>query len=305
MLSQLPFNASVLSVALLGAIAYGSGDFLGGRASLRISPAGAVSLAQCAAMFMALQAYLHSGASWPETGGAVLGVAVGIAYASALLFLYKGIAHGRIGIVAPLCGVFSILVPLVADLMLGRAIGAAQFLGIFTCGAAVLLLAATVEPARPGFAAHFSVRLGVLSGLCYGLSDVFLGVLSPAESAGALLMARSVAALLAVSLLVAALFRRQVKVPAAAPARRTWPWRAAAIFPAMLLAVTAGLLDAVGHMSYLHAATQGSMAVAAALVSLFPAVVVVLAVVILRERLTGQQVVGLFASIAGVMMLAT
>ena len=35
MLSQLPFNASVLSVALLGAIAYGSGDFLGGRASLR------------------------------------------------------------------------------------------------------------------------------------------------------------------------------------------------------------------------------------------------------------------------------
>ena len=41
---------------------------LGGRASLRISPAGAVSLAQCAAMFMALQAYLHSGASWPETG---------------------------------------------------------------------------------------------------------------------------------------------------------------------------------------------------------------------------------------------
>ena len=118
--SLLPFEVSIISVALIGALAYGCGDFLGGRASLRLSPAGAVALAQCAATIMALKVFRYGGPNWPGVDVIGSGLLGGVAYAAGLLFLYQGLAHGRIGIVAPVCGVFSILVPLIGDLVLER-----------------------------------------------------------------------------------------------------------------------------------------------------------------------------------------
>ena len=69
------------------------------------------------------------------------------------------------------------------------------------------------------------------------------------------------------------------------------------MLPPAMLAATAGVFDAMGQMSYVHAATRGSMAVAASLVALFPAVVVVLAVVVLREQVVLRQYLGLAASV--------
>ena len=70
------------------------------------------------------------------------------------------------------------------------------------------------------------------------------------------------------------------------------------------LSVGAGLLDTLGHVGYVHAATRGSMGVAAALVAIFPAVTVLLAAILLRERITRAQMVGFGLGAGGIVFIA-
>ncbi|MCB1388549.1 MAG: hypothetical protein KDK12_05285, partial [Rhodobacteraceae bacterium] len=89
---------SLLGVALIGSLAYGGGDFIGGRASLRLSPVGVIVLAQFAALAVAALAIPWPGRSlWNGPANVVLGpgVAGGVFYAIALASLYTGIARGR------------------------------------------------------------------------------------------------------------------------------------------------------------------------------------------------------------------
>jgi drug/metabolite transporter (DMT)-like permease len=307
--TDLPFETSMILVALLGASAYGCGDFMGGRAAVRLSPSGAVALAQCAAMGVTVQAFLNGsgGLSAPDVIGP--GLLGGAAYAIGLLLLYQGIAFGRIGVVAPVCGVVGILVPLAGDLVLARHIGVAQMTGILICCLAVVLLSVTREAPQSGVPPYFSLRLGVLSGIGYGTADLCLGMMEPEDGPAALMVARSVATLIAVSLLGFAAIRAggfgRADAPVAGPPiplRLAWvrPPRLRAMMPPATLAIFAGVFDSIGHMSYVHLATNGSMAVAAALVALYPMVLVVRAVVVLKERIIGAQYLGLLACAAGV-----
>jgi drug/metabolite transporter (DMT)-like permease len=311
--SLLPFEVSILSVALIGALAYGCGDFLGGRASLRLSPAGAVALAQSAALIMALNTFLYGGSDWPEADVFGPGMLGGVAYATGLLFLYQGLAIGRIGIVAPVCGVFSILVPLIGDLVLDRHIESVQLAGIAICALAIVLLASTPEAAFAGLPSRYSLRMGVVSGMGYGVADVCLGMMAVEDGAAALLAARSTAALIAVCLLLLAMVRSgrfwaddSEDAQLSTPHSLAWvrPPRLMVMLPSAMLAATAGILDSMGQMSYVHAATQGSMAVAASLVALFPAVVVILAVVVLKEKIMVKQYFGLAAGACGALMIS-
>ena len=77
-----------------------------------------------------------------------------------------------------------------------------------------------------------------------------------------------------------------------------------ALFIGLLLAGTAGVLDMLGQIGYVVAATQGSMGVAAALVGLFPGVSVLLAVVILREWIESTQFFGLAVGATGVFLVS-
>lgn len=313
--TTLPFELSAVAVALMGALAYGSGDFMGGRAAVRLSPSGAVALAQTAAMVVAAQVFFTGSGDFAASAVLLPGLFGGMAYALGLLFLYQGIAHGRIGVVAPVCGIVGILVPMLGDLALSRHISPTQFQGIGICALAIVLLAGTPERTAIGTDRWFSLRTGFLSGMGYGTADLCLGMMAPEDGVAALLVARAVAATIAVALLLRAFVLAGGFGPASAgaaactsgqPVALAWlkPPRLMMMLPAAALAVVAGIFDAIGHMSYVHVATQGSMAVASALVALFPAVVVVLAVVVLRERILGLQYLGLAASAGGVAMLS-
>jgi drug/metabolite transporter (DMT)-like permease len=72
----------------------------------------------------------------------------------------------------------------------------------------------------------------------------------------------------------------------------------------IVLASAAGLLDALGHAGYAHAATRGSMGVAAALVAIFPAVTILLAATVLRERITLGQFVGFGFGAGGILLIS-
>lgn len=303
MTGYLSLEVPVAAVALIGAIAYGGGDFMGGRAAAKLSPPGAIALAQCTAMLVAVQAFSNSQLLAAPMGVLGVGIAGGTAYAAGLLRLYQGVAFGRIAIVAPVCGVVGILVPLAGDLALAREIGSLQFVGIGFCAVAISLLAGTPEPSLRVSSGRSSFRLGVESGLGYGVADLCLGTVAPSDGPAALSVARCMAALIAIVLLLTALWPRNAITQRSSAALTSAGNCVSGILLPGTLAIAAGALDALGHMSYIHVATQGSMAVASAVVALFPAVVVLLAVLILREPVTALQWTGLATSLAGIMLI--
>ena len=305
------------AAAALGAVAYGAGDFLGGCATRRIAAFGVVAIAQTVAMLFMFQHFTLEGASLPE--GAESGVAVlaGVAYAVGLMTLYHGFANGRIAIVAPLCGLFGILVPLLGDIVLSRHIAPVQFLGIVICGFAVYLIAGVGATERGGGRRSWSIRLGIVSGMAYGVADLCLGMMPVEASTGALLVTRGVAAFLAASLVLVMVTRLAtvpvpVRIdggglaPAVPPEAATTPFSAfvaPGVIASVLLATAAGAVDMAGQVGYVHAATRGSMGVAAALVALFPAVTVALAVIVLKERVSRVQCLGFAIAMSGVVLL--
>jgi uncharacterized membrane protein len=302
-----------VSAALIGALAYGTGDFLGGRAALRLSASGAVAIAQTVAMLFMIQQFQREGAALPTGGDWYPSLLGGVAYAFGLLLLYQGLAFGRIGIVAPLCGLVGIVIPLLGDIVLERAISQSQLLGIGLCALAAILIAWLPPALEEGGPVAWSVKVGVMSGLGYGTADLCLGSMTPETATGALLVTRSVAALIAVSVvLLLVMPGRTVRLAAMAETTAIgpdgsiagwWP-KARLLQQGCLLAAIAGVLDTIGHMGYVNAAVQGSMGVAAAIVALFPAVSVLLAVIILKERISRLQATGFALGIAAIWVVS-
>jgi drug/metabolite transporter (DMT)-like permease len=293
-------EAGAVTAALLGAVAYGTGDFLGGRASLRLSTPMAVAIAQTVAVAAMVGA--HAGAPIPGPEVVAAGTVAGLAYAIGIGLLYHGFAHGRIGVVAPLCGLFSILVPLAGDLWLGRSLGGWTHLGIALCALAVVYIAGSALTGESHRIDGRSAFLGIASGTGYGISDLVLGVRADADGDGTMLVTRIVAAALGFALLALALRRNRLGGPGGTAAGRLVKTGLAA--GGIAAAAAAGGFDLLGQIGYVTAASRGSMGVAAALVALFPAVSVLLAVIFLRETVSRRQLVGFAVSAAGVVMVS-
>ena len=144
----------------------------------------------------------------------------------------------------------------------------------------------------------------------------------PDLAAGALLITRSTAATIAVVLALALAWRISWKsadlsfsapatalaaVTAASGSKGTQPQPVTlslGLKVSVALAMAAGLFDTLGHVGYVHAATRGSMGVAAALVAIFPGVTVLLAAIVLRERITRPQLVGFGLGAGGIVFIA-
>jgi len=292
-------EASAVTAALLGAVAYGTGDFLGGRASLRLSTPLAVAIAQTVAVTYMATLFIRAEGSPPGALALYAGLLAGLAYAAGLMLLYHGFAHGRIGIVAPLCGLFAILIPLGGDIHLERALGEWALIGIGFCALAVVFIAGSGLPGESQRSAGRSVAIGIMSGIGYGVADLVIGLVPAEEAAPTLLVTRGVAATIAIVVLMTTM--------AITKTRETRQF--AGVYRGMLvggivLAAAAGAFDLLGQIGYVTAAAHGSMGLAAALVALFPAVSVILAVLVLKERVTPRQLVGFAVSVAGVVMVS-
>jgi len=302
--------------AVLGAFAYGSGDFLGGCASRRLTTFQTVAIAQIvAAAFMAQNVAL-SGARLPTDQLAWTSLLAGLAYVIGIYSLYDGLARGRIAIVASICGLLSILIPLAGDVALSRGITGNQMAGMVFCVAAALLVITAGKAGEGTSSIGWSVRAGITGGIGFGVSDLCLGSMSPEMAAGALFVTRGVAAAIALAVALTVSLRLLACIAAQAPAPQAlplaggpvaWP-RSIVAAPGLAagigLAMTAGLLDTLGHVGYLHAATRGSMAVASALVAVFPGVTVLLATILLRERITRGQLCGLAFGAGGIVLIS-
>ncbi len=273
-----------IGLALLAAVVYGSADFLGGIASRRTAPVAVVVLSQAAGVAVLA-------VSWPLVPGRFYrddvgwGVVAGIAGGSAIVALYAALAIGRMGVVSPITAVIGAAVPVVVGFAIGGRPATLALAGVACAFIAVVLVSANVETkgislSEPG------LGLALFSGIGIGVLLVTLGLGHKDAGLARMAVARAVS----ISLLLAYAFvRRQSLRPVAGG------------LPTILLA---GALDMAANVLYVVSSRFGMLAIVAVLTSLYPAATVFLARVVLHERLSRIQWVGVGFAAAGVAFIA-
>lgn len=269
--------------ALGAAVAWGSGDFGGGLAARRTASLRVVLLAQLIGTAILVGLALISGGPlppWPAAGLAAVG---GLAGGLGLVLLYRALAIGPMGVVAPLTAVVSGLLPVIIGIALEGWPSPAQVAGFALALGAVWIIA------NPGAGGHLRSRallLALTSGVGFA---VFLTIMARLNLYGAywpLVIGRLASiALLATILLVTS--------PPRSPGRLPWAFIA-----------LAGLGDTGGNVLFVVATQFGRLDVAAVISSLYPAATVLLARAFLDERLTSRQTAGLVLALLAIGLIA-
>jgi drug/metabolite transporter (DMT)-like permease len=277
------------SILLAGfsAALYGSADFCGGLATRRASVVPVMifsQLAGLAALLLVLPLLPPASAGIADLMWGALG---GCALAGGLTLLYRGLATGKMSVVAPVTAVLAVVVSALAGFAAGDRLSWAGWGGVALALAAIVLVGQDGAPASAaeGRSAARGLRAALLAGALLGLFLTALKQTAPASGLLPLVPARLSAA---AALAVAALFTRP-------------PLRGARSAAWLILA--GGALDVCANVFYLLAARLGTLTVAATLTSLYPASTIVLARFFLGERLRGIQVAGLVCAAAGVALI--
>jgi drug/metabolite transporter (DMT)-like permease len=278
-------------LALSAAVAYGAGDFLGGLAARR-EPASAVVLwSHIVGFFLLLAAAPLVGGSATTTDLAI-GAAAGLAGGLGVAGFYKALSLGRMSVVAPITGLLSAAVPVVAGFGRGERPQPAALAGIALALVAITLVSreGTSDDEVAGQASGRSFEalgLAIGAGLAFGLFFVIIS--GTGDDAGIWPLVASRVASVSLFAVLAG-----VGLGAGRPPRS-----------AVGAAVGCGVLDAGANVFFVLALSHGLLSIVSVLSALYPAGTVLLARYLLGERMTALQQTGLvFAGAAAVLIAA-
>ncbi len=277
--------------ALMSAAVWGSGDFSGGLASRRgnqhqvlvvVTLSGALLLA---ALTLLRREALPTGPAFWQAAAAGLAGGIGI------VFLYRGLSIDRAATVAPVAAVVTGAIPVLIGALSQGLPNVWQLLGFALALVGIFLVSRSPEAEGGGQSAGPTgrTREGLLMAVCAGLGFGGFFVLLPATAPGQvfapLLIARLASLVMALVLLVNR--RQPFPMPTAHP-----------------IALLAGVLDSGGNIFYAIAKQYTRLDIAAVLSSFYPAATVLLAWIILKERVAPLQWVGAALCLAAVVLIA-
>ncbi|HET7368935.1 MAG TPA: DMT family transporter [Gaiella sp.] len=272
-------------LALLGAMSWGTGDFFGGLASRRAHVLTVLVVSQAIGLVGVAAWALASGDGPPGIGDVLPAVGAGAAGAAGLAALYRGMAIGAMGIVAPISAV-SPAVPLAVDLLRGDAPGGIQWAGIATALTGIVLLAREPGDGARGAGLAAGVTLALVAALGFGLFVVGLDAASDGGATWAVVVARASSTSLALCAVLV------VSAPLRPPT---------SLLPAI---AAVGLFDTTANVLVAFATTYGSAGIVAVLSALYPLTTIVLARIVLGERLDRHRRVGGVLALAGAALVA-
>jgi len=283
-------------LGLAGALTYGAADFFGGLAARKSSTllvtagvalVGLVGIAVASLFIPAVS----SDDAW------VFGFASGIAGAIGIGLLYGSLAIGPMSILSPATAFISAIVPVSVGLADGEGTGTGFFIALALALVAVVLVGfvpekGAVRPRPIGLV--MAAGAGTLIGLTIILID-----LSPADSGVIPLVANRIASSSLLLLAVGALliFRYARRVTPAMP----WWSNFVGLWP---IVVAAGIFDVGANIAVIYGLRLGDLSVVSVLVALYPAGTILLASVVLRERIALVQWFGLGLALVASALLA-
>ena len=279
----------VIILALVSALGYGVSDFAAGLAT-RAASVIQVTLLACLAAAVLVLAVLPFAASHRPSGAALAwGAAAGASGTLGGIALYLGFRYAAFSVAAPLSAVGTAGFSVLAGLLWGERPSTLALIGIALALPAIIGVSVSAgqgqgdegddeaeRPARPAA----GVAAGLIAGACFAL--LLIGLDRAGSRSGLWPAAAAEVDELAVAVAAAAV-TRNVRLPRGRPGR---------------LAVIAGVAGAAGTLLYFYASHDGLLAVVAVLTCLYPASTIVLARVMLGERLTVPRLAGL--ALAGV-----
>jgi drug/metabolite transporter (DMT)-like permease len=271
-------------LALAGALGWGVGDFLGGIASRRLAVLTVLVISQTVGLVAVYLWVALTGDAFPGLGELLPAAAGGVAALVGLAALYRGFALGAMGIVAPISAA-SPIVPLAVDAAQGKVPSGVQWLGVALVLTGIVVLSReSSEDGRGRVAA--GAGLAVVAALGFGL--FFVGIDAGSDESAAWAVAAARTASVPVAVLAALL----TAVPLTAP-RRLLP-----------LVAAVGVFDTGANVFVAAATTRGAVGVVAVLSSLYPVTTIVLARLVLKERLGAAKRVGGSVALAGAALVA-
>lgn len=289
-------------IGLTAALVYGSADFLGGIASKRLSPIRVTAIGAASGLVVLIAAAPLIGGRWSFEAVLYGGIS-GVTGAIAITLLYACLAIGPMSILSPLTALVSAFVPLMAGVLRGERLPVFGYVAIGIALVAVVLVGFVKEEGalRPSLKA---LLMAIGSGTMIGAFLILID-LTPDDSGLVPLIAnRAVNGVIMFAVVgVLAL----VGLRGSGGASRSEPstgmlrhgWRAG-----FWVAVVCGMIDATANVLLLFGLRIGELTVMSVLTALYPAGTIILAAIVLRERIAPVQVVGLVLALAAAGMLA-
>ena len=273
------------------ALAYGAADFLGGLMTKRTSVLAVVLLSQAFGTILMVAAVPLVLKTPLDTGAMAWGAAAGVTGGAGVTLLYRGLARGQMSVVAPVTAVVAASIPVVVGLVQGERPGGVSLAGVALGLAAVALVSSPHEADRkPSSHTTIGRPNGLLealgAGLCFGAFFIFLDVAGDDTGLWPLVGARG-GSFAVITAAVVVLRPRMRPAPGS-----------------MVGIAGAGVLDVLANLLYLLASRRGLLSLVAVLTSLYPASTVVLARVVLHERLQRPQLVGLACAAVAALLIA-
>lgn len=318
--------AAALSVA--SAAIWGTSDFVGGLAAQRVRSSAVVAISHSLSLVILVALALVTRSAWPGNASALYGLAAGAACGIGVIVLYKALALGSMGITAAVSGVLAAVLPVVWAFVTEGFPQPRQWIGFMVAVVGIWMIARA-----PG---ERSSTEGLVMGAAAGISFGFLFIFLKLAGRGGVLWPLAFSRLMSASLaaLVTLVSMRRVRssdpwgaetvppiAPGAAPhlehlpghqaeyraghrsepqarARRGMSW------PVLGLAAIAGTFDVSGNSFYTLATRMGRLDIAAVLSSLYPASTILLAALLLKERTTRSQALGMALALLAVVLIS-
>jgi drug/metabolite transporter (DMT)-like permease len=221
-------------------------------------------------------------------GAVFWGALCGISQAFGIWWFYAALGSGPISVVSPLTAILVAGIPVGVGLALGERPGLIAGVGVVVALIAVVLVSreASDEDDTPHTFTAKVAWLTVGSGVAFGLNFVLIHQAPVEAKLWPLVFARLSASVL---VLVIAAVTANLRAPTGTPLK---------------LAMLAAVLDAGANIAMLLALQASYLSLAGVLMSLYPAATVLLAIVVLRERVTRWQMAGMVLALAAVAMIA-
>jgi drug/metabolite transporter (DMT)-like permease len=277
-----------VALGALVALSYGSGDFLGGVAAKRVPTITVLLVSQAFGLGVAVLLVVALRDGPPDSHVFALSAAAGVVGVVALGLLFRGLAIGRMSIVAPLSAIGGGVLPVVWGLARGERPSALALAGVGLALVAIAIVGRGAEhdPA-PAVSPRVELALGAGAGVGFGIVFILLAESASGSGMWPVFIARCASVpLLAV---VAVVLGRSQRVGRAEIAS----------------VAGAGLCDVGANALVVLAVRRGLLSLVAPVASLYPATTVLLARLVLQERIGRQRLGGLALGVAGLALIAT
>ena len=275
---------AALFLALASSLAYGAADFLGGVAARGAHVLRVVVIAAPASLLIELVLWPVVGATF-SSGAVLWGAGSGLASAAAFALLYRTLAIGPMSVLSPVTALVSAALPVSVGLIEGETLSGLAVGGIALAFVAIVVVSGgtDIHGVRP---TRTALILAFGAGAAIALQLVCLDQAPSDSGLAPLLVGRAVSSVVVVGaalVLRARLGDSRPSVPASAGA---------------------GVLDSLANFAFLLAVREGDLAVVAVITALYPAGTVLLARMLLNERIGRAQIAGLGIAAVAVSLLA-